>query len=49
MDIALQVNGRSHRLSLDPRVTLLDTLRERLGLTGTKKGCDQGQWAPALC
>jgi len=43
MDIALQVNGRSHRLSLDPRVTLLDTLRERLGLTGTKKGCDQGQ------
>ena len=39
----LRVNGRTHRLSLDPRTTLLDTLRERLGLTGSKKGCDQGQ------
>ena len=43
MDIALTVNGRQHRLSLDPRVTLLDALRERLGLTGSKKGCDLGQ------
>jgi xanthine dehydrogenase YagT iron-sulfur-binding subunit len=41
--VNLTVNGRSHRLSVDPRATLLDTLRERLGLTGTKKGCDQGQ------
>lgn len=41
--INLQVNGRDHRLSLDPRVTLLDALRERLQLTGSKKGCDHGQ------
>jgi len=40
--ISLMVNGKSHALSLEPRVTLLDALRERLGLTGTKKGCDQG-------
>jgi len=38
----LRVNGVLHELRLDPRVTLLDALRERLGLTGTKKGCDQG-------
>ena len=43
MDVTLTVNGRQHRLSVDPRVTLLDALRERLGLTGSKKGCDQGQ------
>ena len=36
------VNGSSHTLSLDPRTTLLDALREHLHLTGTKKGCDQG-------
>ncbi len=42
--IALTVNGASHRVELeDPRVTLLDLLRERLHLTGTKKGCDRGQ------
>ena len=41
-NVALTVNGRHHALDLDPRVTLLDALRERLGLTGTKKGCDQG-------
>jgi xanthine dehydrogenase YagT iron-sulfur-binding subunit len=40
---ALTVNGARHRLSLDPRTTLLDLLREQLDLTGTKKGCDQGQ------
>ncbi|MEV0143855.1 MULTISPECIES: 2Fe-2S iron-sulfur cluster-binding protein [unclassified Nonomuraea] len=40
--IHLNVNGQVHELSLDPRVTLLDCLREHLGLTGTKKGCDQG-------
>src|SRR6202046_2971914 len=39
----LTINGRSHDLDLDPRVTLLDLLRERLHLTGTKKGCDHGQ------
>ena len=41
--VGLHVNGRDHRLSLDPRVTLLDALREQLHLTGTKKGCDHGQ------
>ena len=41
--ISLHVNGRDHRLSLDPRVTLLDALREQLHITGTKKGCDHGQ------
>jgi xanthine dehydrogenase YagT iron-sulfur-binding subunit len=41
--VAIQINGRSHTLTLDPRTTLLDALREHLGLTGTKKGCDQGQ------
>ena len=39
----LDINGRDHALSLDPRVTLLDALREHAGLTGTKKGCDHGQ------
>jgi len=43
LDLTLQVNGRDHRLSLDPRTTLLDALREHLQLTGSKKGCDQGQ------
>jgi xanthine dehydrogenase YagT iron-sulfur-binding subunit len=42
-NVTLIINGRRHALDLDPRVTLLDALRERLGLTGTKKGCDQGQ------
>lgn len=41
--VTLQVNGKQHRLNLDPRATLLDTLRETLQLTGTKKGCDHGQ------
>ena len=40
---ALTINGRRHQLELDPRVTLLDLLREELDLTGTKKGCDHGQ------
>ncbi|WP_321800347.1 (2Fe-2S)-binding protein [Caballeronia sp. J97] len=39
----MTVNGASHTLSLDPRTTLLDALREHLHLTGTKKGCDHGQ------
>ncbi len=42
VDIRLIVNGREHALCIEPRVTLLDALRERLHLTGTKKGCDQG-------
>jgi xanthine dehydrogenase YagT iron-sulfur-binding subunit len=41
--IHLDINGREHELAIEPRVTLLDALREHLGLTGTKKGCDQGQ------
>jgi xanthine dehydrogenase YagT iron-sulfur-binding subunit len=40
--VTLNVNGRSHTMTLDPRTTLLDALREHLDLTGTKKGCDQG-------
>ena len=43
LDIVLRVNGTEHRLSLDPRTTLLDTLREQLHLTGSKKGCGLGQ------
>lgn len=43
VDITLRVNGRDHRLAVEPRVTLLDALRERLDLTGTKKGCDRGE------
>jgi xanthine dehydrogenase YagT iron-sulfur-binding subunit len=39
----LNVNGRSYALQLEPRVTLLDALREYAGLMGTKKGCDRGQ------
>jgi xanthine dehydrogenase YagT iron-sulfur-binding subunit len=41
--IVLAVNGQQHELDLDNRTTLLDALRERLDLTGTKKGCDHGQ------
>jgi xanthine dehydrogenase YagT iron-sulfur-binding subunit len=42
MEIALNVNGNTERLVVDPRVTLLDALRDRFDLTGTKKGCDRG-------
>ena len=41
--VTLTVNATKHELTLDPRSTLLDVLREQLDLTGTKKGCDQGQ------
>jgi xanthine dehydrogenase YagT iron-sulfur-binding subunit len=41
--VSLSINGMLHTLKLDTRMTLLDLLRERLDLTGTKKGCDQGQ------
>ena len=43
VDVGLTVNGAHHELKVDPRTTLLDLLREHLGLTGTKKGCDHGQ------
>ena len=42
VDITVQVNDVARRLQLDSRVTLLDAVRDHLGLTGTKKGCDQG-------
>jgi xanthine dehydrogenase YagT iron-sulfur-binding subunit len=43
VQLRLIVNGQTHELSLDSRTTLLDALREHLGLTGSKKGCDHGQ------
>jgi xanthine dehydrogenase YagT iron-sulfur-binding subunit len=42
IDVVLQVNGQPLRLSIEPRTSLLDALREQVGLTGTKKGCDRG-------
>lgn len=42
MPVTLQINGQSHKLNLEPRVTLLDALRNRLDLTGAKKVCDRG-------
>ncbi len=41
--VNLQINGINHKVNIEPRVTLLDLLREQLNLTGTKKGCDHGQ------
>ena len=43
VDVTLRVNGKDHTLSIDTRTALLDALREHLGLTGSKKGCDHGQ------
>jgi xanthine dehydrogenase YagT iron-sulfur-binding subunit len=43
VQITLKVDRRTHRLAVDPRTTLLDALRERLGITSPKKGCDHGQ------
>jgi xanthine dehydrogenase YagT iron-sulfur-binding subunit len=43
VDALLKINGQEHRLSVQPWTTLLDLLRDKLGLTGTKKGCDHGQ------
>ena len=43
LDVVLRVNGTDHQLTLDPRTTLLDALREHLHLTGSKKGCGLGQ------
>ena len=42
VEISLKVNGHLQKLVVDPRVTLLDASRDRLDLTGTKKGCDRG-------
>jgi xanthine dehydrogenase YagT iron-sulfur-binding subunit len=41
--ITLRINGKDRQLRIDPRTTLLDCIRERVALTGTKKGCDHGQ------
>ena len=43
VNVTLRVNGTDHQVMLDPRTSLLDAVRERLHLTGAKKGCDQGQ------
>ncbi len=43
LTVRLVVNGAEHTLRLEPRVTLVDALRDRVGLTGTKKGCDRGE------
>ena len=43
LTVNLKINGKGHAIEVDPRVTLLDALRERLQLTGSKKGCDHGQ------
>ncbi|NEQ29149.1 MAG: 2Fe-2S iron-sulfur cluster binding domain-containing protein [Microcoleus sp. SIO2G3] len=43
VDVMLRVNGKDQSLKIEPRVTLLDALREYVGFTGTKKGCDRGQ------
>ena len=42
VDITLHLNGEPVRLAVEPRTSLLDVLREQVGLTGTKKGCDHG-------
>jgi xanthine dehydrogenase YagT iron-sulfur-binding subunit len=43
LNLSIEINGVPHKLSVEPRVTLLDLLREQIHLTGTKKGCDYGQ------
>jgi xanthine dehydrogenase YagT iron-sulfur-binding subunit len=43
LPLTLRINGQQHRVGLDARTTLLDALREHVGLTGAKKGCDHGQ------
>ena len=43
VSVTLRINGKEHRLKVDPRATLLDCVRETVALTGTKKGCDHGQ------
>ena len=43
LNVSLTINGRDHSVAIDPRTTLLDTVRTHLGMTGSKKGCDHGQ------
>ncbi|HUB49421.1 MAG TPA: 2Fe-2S iron-sulfur cluster-binding protein, partial [Acetobacteraceae bacterium] len=43
MEVTLTINGLARTLAVEPRMTLLDALREELALTGTKKGCDRGE------
>src|SRR5271163_3607570 len=43
LSVSITVNGQAHTITVEPRVTLLDALREELALTGTKKGCDRGE------
>lgn len=47
--LSLDINDRRYDVDVEPRVTLLDALREHVGLTGTKKGCDQGQCGACTC
>ncbi|CDZ70111.1 Putative xanthine dehydrogenase yagT iron-sulfur-binding subunit [Neorhizobium galegae bv. orientalis] len=47
--LSLDINGGRYDLDVEPRLTLLDALREHLALTGTKKGCDQGQCGACTC
>ena len=49
MDITLHVDGEPRALSIDPRTTVLDALREQLGVTAPKKGCDHGQCGACTC
>ncbi|MGE6738707.1 (2Fe-2S)-binding protein [Allorhizobium pseudoryzae] len=47
--LSLDINDRRYDVEVEPRVTLLDALRDHVGLTGTKKGCDQGQCGACTC
>ncbi|MVA80437.1 2Fe-2S iron-sulfur cluster binding domain-containing protein [Agrobacterium vitis] len=49
LHLSLTINGAVHECDVEPRVTLLDALREHLSMTGTKKGCDQGQCGACTC
>jgi xanthine dehydrogenase YagT iron-sulfur-binding subunit len=49
LHLSLDINGKAHTLDVEPRVTLLDALRDHLQMTGTKKGCDQGQCGACTC
>ncbi|WP_429930204.1 (2Fe-2S)-binding protein [Agrobacterium vitis] len=49
LHLSLSINGAVHECDVEPRVTLLDALREHLSMTGTKKGCDQGQCGACTC
>lgn len=49
VDVTLRINGEDKHLDIDERTTVLDVLREHIGLTGSKKGCDHGNAARAPC